>query len=92
MIKRIVKMTFKPEHVEDFSNYFPEIVNQIKARKGCLDVELLQDINDNRIYFTYSKWESEADLNAYRKSELFGEVWPKVKKWFEAKPEAWSVR
>ena len=91
MLTRIVKMTFKEEYIDSFENYFPEIVNQIKARKGCLDVQLLHDINDSRIFFTYSIWETEEDLNAYRDSDLFGKVWPKVKLWFDAKPEAWSV-
>lgn len=91
MLTRIVKMTFKEAHITSFENYFPQIVNQIKDRSGCSDVKLLHDINDPRIFFTYSVWDSEEDLNAYRDSELFGEVWPKVKCWFDAKPEAWSV-
>ena len=91
MITRFVKMTFKEDHIDDFRNYFPDIVDKICAQKGCKHVELMQDINDSRIFFTYSKWESENDLNAYRGSELFGQVWPKVKKWFDDKPEAWSV-
>ena len=91
MITRIVKMTFKEDKIEGFLNYFPEIVNQIKAREGCINVELLHDVNDPRIFFTYSKWESEESLNEYRNSELFGKVWPKVKLWFDEKAEAWSV-
>jgi quinol monooxygenase YgiN len=84
-------MTFSEERVQDFENYFPEIVDLIKKQEGCLDVELLHDVKDPRIFFTYSKWESENHLNAYRNSELFGQVWPKVKAWFDDKPEAWSV-
>ena len=42
-------------------------------------------------FFTYSYWDSENDLNNYRKSELFNEVWTFTKKLFNAKPEAWSV-
>ncbi|MCB0478534.1 MAG: antibiotic biosynthesis monooxygenase [Crocinitomicaceae bacterium] len=91
MITRIVKMTFKEEHINDFLNYFPEIVDRIRNQEGCNHVDLLHDVSDPRIFFTYSKWDSEKHLNAYRDSELFGQVWPKVKKWFDAKPEAWSV-
>ncbi len=91
MITRLVKMTFKEAHVEDFRNYFPDIVDRIRNREGCQHVELMHDIKDRRIFFTYSKWDSEENLNAYRNSELFGQVWPKVKKWFDDKPEAWSV-
>jgi heme-degrading monooxygenase HmoA len=41
---------------------------------------------------TYSIWDSEEALNNYRDSELFGELWPKIKPWFAAKAEAWSVK
>jgi len=36
-------------------------------------------------------WESEEALNAYRKSELFGSVWPKTKACFANPAEAWST-
>ena len=36
-------------------------------------------------------WESEEDLENYRKSELFTEVWDFTKQLFNDKPEAWSV-
>lgn len=91
MITRLVKMTFKEAHINDFLHYFPDIVDRIRSREGCQHVELMHDIKDQRIFFTYSKWDSEENLNAYRNSELFGQVWPKVKKWFDEKPEAWSV-
>jgi len=41
---------------------------------------------------TYSHWDSEDYLNAYRKSEFFGSVWPKTKSLLVAKPHAISVR
>ena len=34
---------------------------------------------------------NENSLNAYRDTELFNQVWPKVKQWFTDKPEAWST-
>lgn len=91
MIVRIVKMTFKEEEIPHFQLYFTEIVPLIREQKGCRKVSLLHDSKDPRIFFTYSKWNTEEDLDTYRNSELFGQVWPKVKAWFDAKPEAWSV-
>jgi len=43
------------------------------------------------VFFTYSYWNDESDLENYRKSELFKNIWSATKKNFSAKPEAWSV-
>ena len=88
---RIVKMTFDPLKVPEFLNLFNESKQLIRNMKGCNHLELLNDINSTNIFFTYSYWDSEKDLDNYRNSELFGGVWTKTKKLFIAKPEAWSV-
>ncbi|MBK7182085.1 MAG: antibiotic biosynthesis monooxygenase [Bacteroidetes bacterium] len=91
MIIRIVKMTFMPEKVETFLEVFHASKQFIRAMPGCNHLELLNDINSSNIFFTYSYWDSETDLNNYRDSDLFKEVWSNTKILFEAKPEAWSV-
>lgn len=91
MLLRIVKMTFRPECVNDFTAVFQERKELIASFEGCSGVDLLRDIANPNIFFTYSKWDSETHLNNYRDSELFGEVWITVKRWFGDKPEAWSV-
>ena len=90
-IQRIVKMTFQEAHREDFETYFAEIKDKVGNQPGCAGVKLLKDLSNNGVYFTYSYWKDKDSLNAYRDSELFGAVWPKVKAWFSAKPEAWST-
>jgi len=92
MIKRIVKMSFAPEKVNDFKEVFKTNWTFIKGFEGCEHVELLQDENSPNIFFTYSLWQSEAHLNAYRDSELFGKVWGKTKVLFNDKPQAWTVK
>ncbi len=91
MIFRIVKMTFKPEYSDTFEEFARSIKSQIASVPGCLHLEMLRDFSDTNTFFTYSNWESETDLNNYRKSELFGQVWPRTKLWFAQKPEAWTV-
>jgi quinol monooxygenase YgiN len=91
MIKRIVKMSFKPENIEVFKTIFETNWQKIKGFEGCSHVELLQDKNNPEIFFTYSMWQSETHLNNYRNSELFTTVWASTKILFNAKPEAWSV-
>jgi quinol monooxygenase YgiN len=88
---RIVKMVFKEDLIPEFRSLFAEVQPKINAVNGCQGVELLQDINNPTILFTYSHWDHEDALNAYRNSELFAKTWIKTKALFDGKPEAWSV-
>lgn len=91
MFVRIVKMNFKASNIALFLKNFNENKEKIRNSKGCNLLELYRDKNDSNTFFTYSYWESEADLEAYRNSELFKVVWGKTKVLFNNKPEAWSV-
>jgi heme-degrading monooxygenase HmoA len=91
MIIRIVKMNFQPDKVHDFLEIFNSSKHLIRSFNGCLHLELLKDLKSPNLFFTYSYWESEADLNNYRNSELFENVWSKTKILFSEKAEAWSV-
>ncbi len=91
MIVRIVKMTFRAEEVGRFLEHFEGWKPRIRSFPGCRHLELLHDVEDPRIFFTYSHWDSPADLENYRVSEVFASVWPVVKGLFAAPAEAWSV-
>jgi heme-degrading monooxygenase HmoA len=84
-------MTFQTEKVSEFQQLFIESKELIRNMPGCSHLELLNDINTPEIFFTYSYWNSENDLNNYRNSEVFANVWSRTKVLFSAKPEAWSV-
>lgn len=91
MLVRIVKMSFEPSKIEEFLANFEANKSKIRAFEGCNFLELYRDQNNTNIFFTYSYWNSENDLNNYRHSDLFKSVWAKTKPLFNAKPEAWSV-
>lgn len=91
MFIRIVKMRFQEDKIDAFLKNFNEVKEKIRGFEGNQHLELYQDKNDSRIFFTYSFWETEEHLEIYRKSELFGEVWTYTKTLFSDKPEAWSV-
>ena len=91
MFVRIVKMSFHEEHIDAFLENFNKNKELIRKSTGNRLLELYQDKNDSCIFFTYSYWETEQDLENYRKSAFFGEVWSFTKALFNAKPEAWSV-
>lgn len=91
MLVRIVKMKFKPDAVEAFQDLFQNNKEKIRQFEGCQHLELYQELNDKTIFFTYSFWASESDLNSYRHSALFTEVWKATKAGFSEKAEAWSL-
>jgi quinol monooxygenase YgiN len=84
-------MSFSPDKVEEFKTIFRDSHTAIRGFEGCLHVELLQDRQRPHVFFTFSLWQREEDLEAYRNSELFGRVWSATKRLFNDKPEAWSL-
>ena len=92
MIIRIVQMTFRPEAVAAFTLLFEERKSTIKSFPGCLHLELWQDSQQPNVFFTYSHWHEEKDLDHYRFSDFFKDTWGKTKALFQDTPKAWSVR
>ena len=92
MIKRLVKMSFETQHIEEFKSIFENSKHAIRGFEGCEHVELLQDTLHSSVFFTFSIWQSEEHLNVYRNSELFSRVWSATKKLFNDKPQAWTVK
>lgn len=91
MIIRVVKMVFDPEKTGDFKSHFDKHKEYIRNFEGCRHLELLQEIGNESVYFTYSWWKDEESLEKYRHSQLFKEVWSYTKRLFSAKPQAWSL-
>lgn len=91
MIKRIVKLTIRLEEVESFREIFQTSKETILSMPGCHHVECLQSVDDPRLFFTYSHWDSVADLNNYRHTDKFADIWKRTKALFDDRPEAWST-
>ena len=92
MILRIVQMTFQQDKVTDFMALFQARRATIRSFAGCTHLELWRDTVHENVFFTYSNWDSEDDLNAYRFSPFFKDTWGKTKILFSEKPQAWSVQ
>jgi hypothetical protein len=84
-------MTFIPEKTDDFLRIFNSSKTLIRNFEGCSHLELLNDVNDPSVFFTYSYWDNDQCLDNYRNSELFAGVWSQTKALFSAKPSAWSL-
>ena len=91
MFIRIVKMSIDKDKIEEFLSNFHQNKEEIRNFQGCQFLELYQDKNEDNIFFTYSYWNTEEDLENYRKSDFFQNVWSKTKILFNKKPQAWSV-
>lgn len=90
MIHRIVTMTFREDEIDSFLEVFDASKNHIRNFPGCLGLTLLQTTNKPFQMSTFSIWENEEALDAYRHSELFKGTWAKTKILFAEKPVAFS--
>ena len=91
MITRIVQLEFTPDRIDDFISFFEKIKDQVNTFPGCQGMQLLQDVSNPCVVLTYSIWNDPSDLEVYRKSSTFGQIWPTIKPWFAKNAQAWSV-
>jgi len=92
MIVRLVKMEFQAEYVSDFKKLFEDKKEKIRAFPGCQYLELMQGLDAKEtVFYTYSYWDTEKDLENYRYSDLFKNTWAATKSMFAQKAEAISL-
>ncbi|MFZ2905060.1 MAG: antibiotic biosynthesis monooxygenase family protein [Cyclobacteriaceae bacterium] len=91
MIIRIVRMHFTDAGVDEFLEIFNRNKSAIRNFPGCSHLQLLKDAEDPNTYTTLSHWDNQQSLDNYRKSELFGSVWGRVKTLFAERTQAFSL-
>lgn len=91
MIIRIVRMHFTEVGAKDFLPIFDLYKNAIRNFSGCSHLQLLKDADDENVFTTLSHWDNSKSLEEYRKSELFKQVWNKVKPLFHERAIAFSL-
>jgi quinol monooxygenase YgiN len=87
-IIRLVRLTLQPEAFPAFQDIFAEAAPRIRSSPGCQHLELWRDVRYPNIVSTYSRWSSEAALNAYRETEFFQLIWGRTRVLFAAPPFA----
>ena len=92
MILRTVHMHFRPEAIPEFLALFESHRDAIASQPGCRAVHLIQSPEAPERIGTVSLWACPEDLEAYRRSALFGAVGPATKALFASKPVAESHR
>ena len=91
MLIRTVRMTLRPDRVEDFlEEVFRPSAPRIRAFPGCRHLALWRDERYPNVLTTYSLWESAEALAAYRQSELFRTTWARTTPLFAGPPVAHS--
>lgn len=91
MITRIVKMSVKKDKVKDFVRYFEKYNEEIKIFDGCEHHDFLEDKNDASVFFTYTTWKSERQIERYRRSETHRLHKQKLQEFYEKDDSAWTV-
>jgi len=84
-------MEFVEDRIPDFLELFAASRDKIRSFPGCTHLQLLQGEADPCVFFTYSHWQGQRDLDSYRNSELFRGVWRNTRKHFRTAPSAWSL-
>ena len=84
-------MHFTEAGVEEFLEIFNRNKETIRNFPGCTHLELLKDRDEAHTFTTLSYWKDEASLENYRKSELFANVWGRVKTLFSERSQAFSL-
>ncbi len=92
MLIRTVRMTFRPDRLDEFLGLFCEARPKIEAAPGCRYLELWEDARFPNVLTTYSHWDGPAALDAYRQSDLFRQTWARTTPLFAAAPVAHSQR
>ena len=84
-------LNFQPDKVDEFLEIFNQNKQVLAKSDGCIRLEIFKSTNDTDTYVTISNWQSEEHLEMYRQSELFKDIWSKVKPLFNNKAEAWTL-
>ncbi len=84
-------MHFMESGVEEFLAIFDQHKVAIRNFQGCSHLQLLKDKDDPLSFSTLSHWDKAKSLENYRKSELFGQVWGRVKTLFSERSQAYSL-
>ena len=92
MLLRTVRMTFRPDRIDDFLALFAEARPNIATVPGCRHLELWRDERFPNVLTTFSRWDGGEALEAYRQSDLFRETWARTTPLFAAAPVAHSQR
>lgn len=90
-VVRLVRLALRADCVSEFIAYFEAIRKDIAGFDGCLQLEFYRDNEHPGVVYTLSRWSSAEHLEKYRQSDLFKTNWAHVSRWFDDKPQAFTL-
>ena len=91
MLIRLVRLPASAETLPALRATLTEVMPTVRQQPGCTHLELRADHAAPHVLYTLSHWQSDADLQRYRRSEMFGKVWPRLKAHLRDRPSAVSL-
>ena len=90
MVIRLVELSIQKDKLSIAKNILADVAPKVRNSPGCRHLRILMDLHNPSRITTYSHWNSEADLNAYRTSDVFKNFWTEIKPLFAVPAKAWS--
>ncbi|WP_321424328.1 putative quinol monooxygenase [uncultured Bacteroides sp.] len=78
MVKVIAKFFVKEDKVEEFLKLAGELVQESRKEAGCINYNLVQDLNNKQILVMLEEWESAGILKIHMASTHFTTIIPKM--------------
>jgi quinol monooxygenase YgiN len=66
--------------------YYEELIPIVKARKGCIDIFMMESVETPGELISLTSWESKADGDAYESSGTYQEMLKRVQHTFAETP------
>ncbi|WP_303312114.1 antibiotic biosynthesis monooxygenase [Hymenobacter sp. BT730] len=75
MFVRLTSMSFAPEQIEGAKKvYFDDIVPIVRRQPGCLDIMLLEPIDETDEHISCTMWNSKIEADAYETSGVYQQM------------------
>ena len=91
MLIRLVRLPASEASLPRLRAVLAEVMPTVRQQRGCTHLELLADHDQPTVLYTLSHWNSDNDLQRYRQSEIFAQVWPRLKAELGDRPSAVSL-
>ncbi len=84
-------MTLKEAHVDSFKKRIPIISIEVRRVSGCMHNDIFRDKNKDNVFYSYTIWNSEEDIEKYLNSQYYKEIWNDLWDYFKIEPQAWKI-
>lgn len=85
-----VRLTFVKVQLDKLDelrkDYYEELVPTVKAQKGNIDIFMLEPVDENDEFISFTSWDNKENGDAYESSGTYLEMVKKVKYGFAGPP------